>query len=83
MDDTCGAMALTAYTRGDGMQMARGSARTNGRIFGFFSYKMTEDKPGGRPDVYWGFDPYRFNSEQMKEVIRWVLSRNFELEVLN
>jgi len=83
MDDTCGAMALTAYTRGDGMQMARGSARTNGRIFGFFSYKMTEDKPGGRPDVYWGFDPYRFNSEQMKDVIRWVLSRNFELEVLN
>lgn len=83
MDDTCGTQALDSYVRGDGLLMDKGTAKTNGKIFGFFSYKMTADKPGGRPDVFWGFDPYRFESEQMKDVIRWVLSRNFGLNVLN
>lgn len=81
--DTCGSMALQSYERNDGVVLPAGSAKTQGQIYGFFSYKMTKDKPGGRPDVYWGFDPYRFNSEQIRDAIRWVLSRNFELDVSN
>jgi hypothetical protein len=83
MDDTCGTSALIGYERADGLQLKRGSSRTNGKVYGFFSYKMTEDKPGGRPDVFWGFDPYRFDSDQMQDAIRWVLSRNFGLIVKN
>ena len=63
--------------------MPRGSARTQGKIFGFFSYKMTGDKPGGSPDVFWGFDPYRFDHDKIQDAIRWVLSLNFGLNVKN
>ena len=65
----CGAMALTEY---EGVPLS--SARTNGQTFGFFSYKMvSEDKPSRKADVYWGFDPYRFDPAGSKKAIRWVL----------
>ena len=68
LDAGCGPLALTSYEG-----RARTSARTNGRTFGYFSYKMIEDKPLRRADVYWGFDPYRFNHEESRKAIRWVL----------
>ncbi len=34
---------------------------------------MLPDKPVQRADVYWGFDPYRFDNEGTKKAIRWVL----------
>ncbi len=34
---------------------------------------MVEDKPSMKADVYWGFDPYRFDHEETKKAIRWVL----------
>ena len=61
-------MALTEYEG-----RARSSARTNGRVFGYFSYKMVPRKPYQVADVYWGFDPYRFDQDGTKKAIRWVL----------
>ena len=55
------------------MGQTRSSGRTNGGTFGYFSYKMTEDKPSYKADVYWGFDPYRFDHNETKKAIRWVL----------
>ena len=37
------------------------------------SYKMYQDKPWGAGDVYWGFDPYRFDEDGTRKAIRWVL----------
>lgn len=37
------------------------ATRLNGVVTGVFSHKLTDTKPGHRADVYWGFDPYRFN----------------------
>ncbi|MEN8007251.1 MAG: hypothetical protein ABFS42_09570 [Candidatus Krumholzibacteriota bacterium] len=64
----CGAFGLTSYEGRD-----RSSSTTNGLTYGFMSYKMIEDKPVRRADVYWGFDPYRFDEEDSKTAIRWVL----------
>ena len=68
LDDECGRFALTSYEGVD-----RSSALTNNRNFGFFSYKTARDKPGKKADVYWGFDPYRFNHEESRKAIRWVM----------
>jgi hypothetical protein len=66
--DGCGQYALTSYEGQENM-----SARTNGQVFGFMSHKMVADKPVSRPDVYWGFDPYRFDHEDSKNAVRWVI----------
>lgn len=80
LDDTCGVMALASYDTGTEI-LPRGTARTNGQVFGYLSYKQTADKPSGKADVYWGFDPYRFDNEQTKDAVRWVL-RYFQLNVV-
>jgi len=64
----CGPLGMTSY-----QGVPNSGALTNGQTFGYFSYKMVEDKPSGKADVYWGFDPYRFNHEETKKAIRWVL----------
>jgi hypothetical protein len=64
----CGVMALTGY---EGRPQS--SARTNGMVFGYLSYKMVPRKPYKVADVYWGFDPYRFEGEGSRKAIRWVL----------
>ena len=66
--DGCGPLALAAY--GD---LPQGSAVTNGQVFGYLSYKMVPNKPVARADVYWGFDPYRFDHAGTKQAVRWVL----------
>jgi len=68
LDQGCGAFGLTSY-----QGVPRSSSRTNGMNYGFFSYKMLGDKPVRKADVYWGFDPYRFNEKDSKNAIRWVL----------
>lgn len=68
LEDGCGPMGLTSY-----QGVAQSSARTNGRTFGYFSYKVVQDKPTQKADVYWGFDPYRFDQEESRKAIRWVL----------
>ncbi len=67
--EICGPLALNEY---EGQSLS--SAKTNGKTFGYFSYKLVRDKPGNKADVYWGFDPYRFDPEGSKKAIRWVLS---------
>ncbi|RLC20049.1 MAG: hypothetical protein DRH56_10660, partial [Deltaproteobacteria bacterium] len=72
LDGGCGSLALTSYS--DGVQVVeRGSALTNGQTFGYFSYKTSLDKPTQTADVYWGFDPYRFDHAESRKAIRWVL----------
>ena len=68
LDDGCGTLALTEFEG-----RSRASARTNGRVFGYASYKSVPTKQYKVPDVYWGFDPYRFDHEGSRKAIRWVL----------
>ncbi|MBK8165907.1 MAG: hypothetical protein IPK64_08075 [bacterium] len=68
LDSGCGQMALTEW-----QGVPRASARTNGKVFGYLSYKKVPTKPFKRADVYWGFDPYRFDTEGTKKAIRWAL----------
>lgn len=76
LDELCGTQALAPFGGLD-----RATARTNGRVYGYLSYKMTGDKPSQAPDVYWGFDPYRFDHVQSKQMVRWVLQEVFGLLV--
>ncbi|MBK7671388.1 MAG: hypothetical protein IPJ24_08340 [bacterium] len=68
LDDGCGSIALTSW---DGVE--RSSARTNGEMFGFLSYKTVPTKQWKAADIYWGFDPYRFDHNGAKKAIRWAL----------
>jgi hypothetical protein len=68
IDAGCGSQALTEY-----QGRLRTSARTNGLVFGYLSYKTVPNKQVRVADVYWGFDPYRFDTEGTQKAIRWVL----------
>jgi hypothetical protein len=68
VDDYCGTQALAML---DTLPDSR--ARTNGQTFGWMSYKMVRDKASGKPDVYWGFDPYRFDEDDTQQAILWVM----------
>ncbi len=68
LDTGCGPLALTDY-QGD----PRGSARTNDQTYGYFSYTLIQDKPVPKADVYWGFDPYRFDHNEAGKAVQWVL----------
>ncbi|MBC8424532.1 hypothetical protein H8E07_10445 [bacterium] len=59
------------------------AARTlmDGAPIGFLSHATTTTKPGGVPDVVWGFDPTRFDGEDMRRALRWVLGEHFGLDV--
>lgn len=66
--DLCGDLALDELGG-----VPNSTARTNEQTFGYLSYKTVENKPSGKADAYWGFDPYRFDHEQSKQAVRWVL----------
>ncbi len=68
LDNGCGPLGLTSHEGQD-----RSSSVTNGLNYGYLSYKMIEDKPSRKADVYWGFDPYRFDPNETKKAVRWVL----------
>jgi hypothetical protein len=68
LEQGCGPLGMTSY---GGIPLS--GARTNGQTFGYFSYKMVEEKPIHKADVYWGFDPYRFDHTETQKAIRWVL----------
>lgn len=61
------------------MNSATGRTRTTGHIVGFISHKMEENKPNRKGDVVWGFDPYRFNREDIQDAIHWILGEHFGL----
>jgi hypothetical protein len=56
-----------------------GRSRTTGHTIGFISHKLEATKPSNKGDVVWGFDPYRFNKEQIQSAIHWVLGQHFGL----
>lgn len=68
LDGGCGQLALTEWEG-----VSRASARTNGKVYGYLSYKKAPTKQFKKADVYWGFDPYRFDHEGTKKAIRWAL----------
>ena len=68
LTEICGIVGLTSY---QGHSYA--SSKTNGMTYGFMSYKMVADKPGRKADVFWGFDPYRFDKDGTQNAVRWVL----------
>ena len=73
LEAICGELALNG---------AMDSALTNDQVVGYFSHTTVADKPSGQPDVYWGFDPYRFDPTETKQALRWVL-QNFGLNINN
>jgi hypothetical protein len=66
----CGYHALDPLT---------GRTRITGKPVAFISHKHEALTPSHRGDVYWGFDPYRFDHEAMSAAIRWVLGEHFGL----
>ncbi len=81
LKEICGEMALSTYVGDDGTLYPLATARTTGQTYGYLSYKTLADKPVPLADVYWGFDPYRFDHEQTKKAIMWVLSDYLQLPV--
>ncbi len=72
LEEICGAMALTSLETPEG-PIPNGTALTNDLTYGYLSYKNVADKPSGKADAYWGFDPYRFDPVESKKAVRWVL----------
>ncbi len=64
LEAICGELALNG---------TMDSALTNDQVVGYFSHSTVTDKPSGKPDVYWGFDPYRFDPTETQQAVRWVL----------
>lgn len=77
--DICGEMALTDYYPEVGDPVPNGTARVTGQIYGYLSYKKVPEKPVPYADVYWGFDPYRFEHQDARKAIMWVLRDYFHL----
>ena len=70
IDAGCGDLALNPDRTG---------THTNNQTTAFVTHKHLDSKPSGRGDVVMGFDPYRFDHEAMKNVLRWVLGEHFGL----
>lgn len=73
LDEICGAVSLTTYLGEDGSSMPKATALANGKNYGYLSYKTITDKPGGKADVYWGFDPFRFDRTEGRKAVLWVM----------
>ncbi len=65
----CGSLA---FSDGDNL-------RADSVPIGFFVHKTKYEKPSQKADVVWGFDPYRFDSAQVRQAIHWVLGEHFGL----
>jgi hypothetical protein len=67
------------YCGRSGLKPGQWSAVTNNTVVGIVSHKFRAQKPSGRGDVAWGFDPYRFDHQDMTAAVRWVLIEHFGL----
>ncbi len=72
LDSVCGPRSLS-------LDLDR--AITSNRIVGFIARKTAPNKPSQVGDVVLGFDPYRFDTDEMVRVIRWVLGEHFGLSM--
>jgi hypothetical protein len=52
-----------------------------GRTTGFVTHVLEGNKPNPVGDVIWGFDPYRFDREEIGKAIQWVLGVHFGLQM--
>ncbi len=71
--------SLAQHCGTNALQAGLTSARTNDRVVGFVAHKTAAVKPNQVADVVLGFDPYRFDHQEMTKVIRWVLGQHFGL----
>ncbi len=74
-----GQPTLSSVCGSNALNIDRTSARTNDRITAFIARKTAPNKPSQIGDVIMGFDPYRFNNAQMRQVVRWLLDEHFGL----
>ncbi len=74
LKEICGQMALSTYVTDEGVSIPLATARANGMTYGYLSYKTITDKPGSKADVYWGFDPYRFDRTETQKAVMWVMN---------
>jgi len=72
---------LTALCGDRGLNASRTSAVTNDRPVAFITHKTAPQKPSRVGDVVFGFDPYRFDNDEMPGIIRWVLGEYFGLSM--
>jgi len=77
--DSYGDDELAALCGNLALQSDHRSSRTQGRTCGFVTNKNKFLKPSNRGDVIWGFDPYRYDEDQITEAIHWVLGEHFGL----
>ena len=64
-----------------GLDYATGRSRVDGVTLGVLTYKTTAEKPSGKADVIWGFDPHMMEHDQIASAILWVLRDHFGLAV--
>ncbi len=72
LDDVCGDNAL---------EFGNTTAKTNDQVVAFIARKTAPQKPSQAGDVILGFDPYRFDNDNMIDVVRWVLGEHFGLSM--
>lgn len=70
---------ITALCGPAALKVGNNDAITNDRPVAFISRKNALEKPSQAGDVVFGFDPYRFDNDEMYEVVRWVLGQHFGL----
>ncbi len=72
---------LTACGRRS-LDLLTGRTKMTGAVCAFFSHKTEANKPNGKSDVMWGFDPYRFDRSDIQDAIHWVLGEHFGLTMV-
>jgi hypothetical protein len=79
--DSCG---FESFYDGEGNAYSPESGRHYTKLhqapLGVFLWKTADTKPGGKADVLWGFDPYAFEEESIKDAVLWVLKDYYELQ---
>lgn len=70
---------LTTVCGGNALLPGQAGVRTNDAVVAFVARKTAPQKPSQVGDIVLGFDPYRFDNQEMHKVIRWVLGEHFGL----
>jgi hypothetical protein len=76
-----GQLDLSALCGNRSLNPARTDAITTDRVVAFITHKTAPEKPSQVGDVVFGFDPYRFDNEEMRKIVRWTLGEYFGLSM--
>jgi len=74
-------LTLQTYCGSWGIDTDTGRSRTDGVPLGVVTYQTADDKPGGRPDIIWGFDPHMMQHDEIADAIIWTLENHFGLAI--